>query len=162
MRRADSRSADSRRPRRRRSRSWRSRSRSPRPSSRSCLRSGGRSPQRRSPLRSRSRRSRSVDGERPGNGDRPVAEELAEVTSDIVDGIPRSSGEKTWRAEVCVPRESGGGSLGKRGTTSIRGPNRITKDLAQDDIDSLTNAFKEGGTKAVRKCQQDLKRSWVK
>uniref|UniRef100_A0A7S1FD96 Uncharacterized protein n=1 Tax=Noctiluca scintillans TaxID=2966 RepID=A0A7S1FD96_NOCSC len=116
-----------------------------------------RSPARRSPLRSSSpRRSRSVDVSRQDDrGDD------SEVTSQIVDGIRRSSGEQTWRAEVSVPRETGGGSLGKRGTTSIRGPNRISKEMAQDDIDLLKKAFKEGGSKEVRKCQQELNRSWV-
>lgn len=79
-----------------------------------------------------------------------------------MDGIKRSSGEPTWRAEVIVPREGGSGNLGKRGTTAIRGPNRVDKDQARDDIDKMVEAFKTGGSNAIRKCQRELNQSWVK
>jgi len=79
-----------------------------------------------------------------------------------VDGIPRSTGEKTWRAEVIVPREGGAGPLGKRGTTAIRGPNRTNKEQASDDVENLVAAFKAGGANEIRKVQRELNRSWVK
>lgn len=85
-----------------------------------------------------------------------------EVTTNIIEGIPRSSGEATWRAEVTVPREGGAGPLGKRGTTAIRGPNRIDKDLVQEDIEKLVEAFRSGGSNEVRRVQQELNRSWLK
>merc|ERR1712157_706106 len=88
--------------------------------------------------------------------------EQGEVTTSIVDGIPRSSGEKTFRAEVTVPRQGGAGPLGKRGTTSIRGPNRIDKDMVREDIDKLVEAFKSGGSNEIRRVQRELNRSWVK
>lgn len=68
----------------------------------------------------------------------------------------------TWRAEIIVPRESGAGTLGKRGTTAIRGPNRVSKEIVRDDIDRLVEAFKKGGSNEVRKCQRELNQSWVK
>jgi len=86
----------------------------------------------------------------------------AELQTAIIDGIPRSSGEATWRAEVTVPRVGAPGPLGKRGTTAIRGPNRIDKDMAQDDIDKLVEAFNSGGANEIRRVQRELNRSWVK
>lgn len=85
------------------------------------------------------------------------------ITSGVVDGIPRSSGEATYRAEVNVPRDNGAspGPLGKRGLTAIRGPNRIDRDKARDDVKILVEAFKRGGPSEVRKVQKDLNRSWV-
>ncbi|CAE7234785.1 unnamed protein product, partial [Symbiodinium pilosum] len=85
----------------------------------------------------------------------------AEITSSIIDGIPRSSGERTYRAEVNVPRENGSGPLGKRGLTAIRGPNRIDRSKAEADVKTLIEAFKRGGPAEVRKQQKELNRSWV-
>ncbi|CAJ1347943.1 unnamed protein product, partial [Effrenium voratum] len=79
----------------------------------------------------------------------------AEITTAIIDGIPRSSGENTYRAEVNVPRENGSGPLGKRGLTAIRGPNRIDKGKAEDDVRLLVDAFKRGGPPEVRKQQKE-------
>ncbi|CAJ1427385.1 unnamed protein product [Effrenium voratum] len=116
------------------------------------------------------------DAARPGSG-LPAREEAkteekepeakaddddgAEITTAIIDGIPRSSGENTYRAEVNVPRENGSGPLGKRGLTAIRGPNRIDKGKAEDDVRLLVDAFKRGGPPEVRKQQKELNRSWV-
>ncbi|CAK9093064.1 Uncharacterized protein SCF082_LOCUS43777, partial [Durusdinium trenchii] len=67
-----------------------------------------------------------------------TAEGSEEISMGVVDGIPRSSGEATYRAEVNVPRENGGaGPLGKRGLTAVRGPNRIDRQKAQEDVRTL-------------------------
>eukprot|EP00927_Polykrikos_kofoidii_P015307 TRINITY_DN16784_c0_g1_i5.p1 TRINITY_DN16784_c0_g1~~TRINITY_DN16784_c0_g1_i5.p1 ORF type:complete len:211 (+),score=23.44 TRINITY_DN16784_c0_g1_i5:327-959(+) len=89
-------------------------------------------------------------------------EDPSQVATAIIDGIPRSSGEPTWRAEVTVPREGAAGPLGKRGTTAIRGPNRISKELAQEDVEQLVHAYKDGGSNEIRRVQRELNRSWVK
>lgn len=61
-----------------------------------------------------------------------------------------------------MPREGAAGPLGKRGTTAIRGPNRIDKDLAQEDVDKLVDSYRSGGSNEIRRVQRELNRSWVK
>jgi len=61
-----------------------------------------------------------------------------------------------------VPRDSGSGALGKRGSTVIRGPNRIDVKRAELDIEEMIQAFKIGGSAEVRKAQQALNRDWIK
>mmetsp|Transcript_56718 Transcript_56718/g.133134 ORF Transcript_56718/g.133134 Transcript_56718/m.133134 type:complete len:205 (-) Transcript_56718:10-624(-) len=85
----------------------------------------------------------------------------SEIHTAVIDGIPRSNGDPTWRAEVTVPREGGAGPLGRRGTTNIRGPNRVDRNLVHGDIDKLVQAYKDGGSQLIRQTQRDLNRSWV-
>lgn len=130
-----------------------------------------RSPRRRSPPARRSSSERSFtpewrkrkrnDEEKSQNDEQK--DENDEITSGVVDGIPRSSGEATYRAEVNVPRDNGSntGPSGKRGLTAIRGPNRIDRDKAHEDVRLLVDAFKRGGPPEVRKTQKELNRSWV-
>eukprot|EP00971_Amphidinium_carterae_P023679 467199-Amphidinium_carterae.1 len=84
----------------------------------------------------------------------------SEIHTAVIDGIPRSNGDPTWRAEVTVPREGGAGPLGRRGTTNIRGPNRVDRNLVHGDIDKLVQAYKDGGSQLIRQTQRDLNRSW--
>eukprot|EP00931_Biecheleriopsis_adriatica_P004933 TRINITY_DN106516_c0_g1_i1.p1 TRINITY_DN106516_c0_g1~~TRINITY_DN106516_c0_g1_i1.p1 ORF type:complete len:182 (-),score=12.58 TRINITY_DN106516_c0_g1_i1:41-586(-) len=156
-------------PSRRRSRSRR---RSP---SRRRSRSRQQSPRRRHAPSPQMRRSRSASftpewrRKGPASKDtdeaRPDSErtdgDSSDISAAVVDGIPRSSGESTYRAEVNVPRENGSGPLGKRGLTAIRGPNRVDKGKAKADLEKLVDAFKRGGAAEVRKEQKDLNRSWV-
>lgn len=167
---------------RRRSYSRRRRSPPRRRSPRRRSRSPRRSPPRRSPPRRRSsseprsfspewrqgpKRDKSDKADKADEKEEKHEEVNGEgevsMTSGVVDGIPRSSGEATYRAEVNVPRDNGAtpGPLGKRGLTAIRGPNRIDKNKARDDVKILVDAFKRGGPSEVRKTQKDLNRSWV-
>lgn len=70
--------------------------------------------------------------------------------------MPRASGDLTWRAEITIPREGGSGLLGKRGTTQVRGPSRVNKDVVQEDIDQLVDGYKKGGNNEMRKVQREL------
>ena len=52
--------------------------------------------------------------------------------------------------QVNVPRENGAGPLGKRGLTAVRGPNRIDRTKAEEDVRLLVEAYKRGGRQKLQ------------
>ncbi|CAE8708917.1 unnamed protein product, partial [Polarella glacialis] len=136
-------------PSRRRSRSRRRspvRRRSPSPPPRRPARSRSRSPPRkrsrsRSPPRKRSRSKSEKSTKAPAKPTSNAAadgdDEPFEMKWEIVDGVAKLNGDKSYRAELMVPRPQG--RMGMRaGTISIRGPSRLVKYLAASNEDAIS------------------------
>eukprot|EP00927_Polykrikos_kofoidii_P069275 TRINITY_DN64668_c0_g1_i1.p1 TRINITY_DN64668_c0_g1~~TRINITY_DN64668_c0_g1_i1.p1 ORF type:complete len:213 (+),score=29.90 TRINITY_DN64668_c0_g1_i1:82-720(+) len=140
---------------------------------RSSSRSRSRCGRRRSPVRSQSRpksrplsRSRSRSPPRskpqPKSSDAKSAEDTVatsvdanpgEVTTRVIDGAPNRNGDKTWLAEVYVPRP-----LPMRpGTICVRGPLRFDIAFAEEDANRLVNAHTEGGYKGIQEFRNKLR-----
>ena len=79
------------------------------------------------------------------------------VQAEVVAGIPRSNGDKTFRAEVDVPR----GNESRGGKVQIRGPNRSDRGSCEQDIKAFVKAFEDEGASGGRKVQRELQRGWI-
>lgn len=90
----------------------------------------------------------------------------AKFETKIDEGVPRSSGEKTYRAEIYLPRV-GGTRPGlpatadtKQRTVCIRGPSRPDKQAAEEDARRLLEAAGEhGDVNKVRDVQKQMGKS---
>jgi len=81
----------------------------------------------------------------------------------IEEGVPKGSGDKTWRAEIYLPRLGGtrpgmpATSETKQRTVCIRGPSRSDRAAAEVDAQKLLEAAGDTGDAArVRQMQKQL------
>eukprot|EP00971_Amphidinium_carterae_P035636 701581-Amphidinium_carterae.1 len=90
--------------------------------------------------------------EAPREKDTPAAEGDAVVTK-VVDGERNRAGDKTWLAEIYVPRPP----PMRPGTICVRGPLRFDKNVAEEDSRRLAKAHEKGGYKEVQECRNQLR-----
>uniref|UniRef100_A0A7S2BDQ1 Uncharacterized protein n=1 Tax=Alexandrium andersonii TaxID=327968 RepID=A0A7S2BDQ1_9DINO len=124
-------------------------------------RSDSRSPSRRSPPRRRARsRSRSPRRDSPedrrGSGPPPEADSGAPPPegapkAEVVESEARqSTGEKTYRAEIQMPKMMRYNYDGKARTMSVRGPLRVDREQAKRDAEELEREAAKGDTSSVK------------
>eukprot|EP00928_Gymnodinium_smaydae_P090898 TRINITY_DN7460_c0_g1_i1.p1 TRINITY_DN7460_c0_g1~~TRINITY_DN7460_c0_g1_i1.p1 ORF type:complete len:652 (-),score=61.66 TRINITY_DN7460_c0_g1_i1:59-1972(-) len=85
--------------------------------------------------------------EQAGVGTEP---DQSEVTSNVVEGVARAGGQATWRAELGVPRGNGQSHI------PVRGPNRTSREDAENDVREFLDGWERGGIKCVREVQREL------
>mmetsp|Transcript_93350 Transcript_93350/g.247836 ORF Transcript_93350/g.247836 Transcript_93350/m.247836 type:complete len:144 (-) Transcript_93350:55-486(-) len=119
-----------------------------------------RSPPRRhsKPSRSRSRSPRrdSSPADRRGSGPPPDADDGARapegaLKAEVVESEARqSTGEKTYRAEIQMPKLMRYNYDGKARTMAVRGPLRVDKEQAKKDAAELEREAAKGDTSTVK------------
>lgn len=110
---------------------------------------------------SNGRQASSVPRQSQGDDDKTQHGEIpqATVTMEIVDGVTRVTGDKTYQAQIYVPRVGAVHSLNpgqKPPTVCIRGPSRVDKHIAEDDGQKFKTAFEEGGIQELRRVRATL------
>lgn len=76
-----------------------------------------------------------------------------------MDGVTRANGDKTYQAQIYVPRPGSMHSLNpgqKPPTVCIRGPSRHDLASAEEDGTKMKQAFLEGGIAELRKTRAGL------
>eukprot|EP00747_Dinoflagellata_sp_TGD_P167758 gnl/TRDRNA2_/TRDRNA2_192804_c0_seq1.p1 gnl/TRDRNA2_/TRDRNA2_192804_c0~~gnl/TRDRNA2_/TRDRNA2_192804_c0_seq1.p1 ORF type:complete len:144 (-),score=6.52 gnl/TRDRNA2_/TRDRNA2_192804_c0_seq1:102-533(-) len=134
-----------------------------------------RSPSRSPPRKKRRSRSRSRERARSRSRSRSPArisrankqsddEPIPGCRVEISDGIPRSNGDKTFRAEILIPRpdDPSRPQFKSGGVITLRGPSRVNERDAEDDGDALLKAASEKGMGALRQLQKKMKGDTVK
>eukprot|EP00927_Polykrikos_kofoidii_P001220 TRINITY_DN10443_c0_g1_i2.p1 TRINITY_DN10443_c0_g1~~TRINITY_DN10443_c0_g1_i2.p1 ORF type:complete len:358 (-),score=43.33 TRINITY_DN10443_c0_g1_i2:219-1292(-) len=103
------------------------------------------------------RRARGPTETKVEGGDGHVDED---VVVEIVDGITRVSGEKTYQAQAYAPRPGVSfqsvGSANKMPTVCIRGPSRVDKMTAEDDAAKMKQGYHDGGIVQLRRVRASL------
>mmetsp|Transcript_30152 Transcript_30152/g.82872 ORF Transcript_30152/g.82872 Transcript_30152/m.82872 type:complete len:210 (-) Transcript_30152:127-756(-) len=123
------------------------------PSARKERQSETPSRRRRSPSPSPRAKSKSP----PPRREQPV--EDGETIAEVVPAAPKPGGELTsWQAELQAPRPGAVHRPEQKAMkVIIRGPIRVSKERAKEDLDKLVDAYKKGGLAAARKLQGEMK-----
>jgi len=72
----------------------------------------------------------------------------------VVDGVPRQDKRETWRAEIYLPRPGAPLAHRDRGSVCIRGPNRFTREEAEDDLEQCKQTADQAGDDAAKQVRQ--------
>eukprot|EP00927_Polykrikos_kofoidii_P086274 TRINITY_DN9619_c0_g2_i1.p1 TRINITY_DN9619_c0_g2~~TRINITY_DN9619_c0_g2_i1.p1 ORF type:complete len:363 (-),score=45.94 TRINITY_DN9619_c0_g2_i1:60-1148(-) len=85
------------------------------------------------------------------------------VTTKVIEGDPKKTGDRTWLAEVFVPRPGSGNFPANRpgGTICVRGPLHLNIKGAVEDARSFARAHVRGGYKELQKLRTEMRsRVW--
>merc|ERR1712110_1366837 len=96
-----------------------------------------------------------------GNGGRDDAVDAEGVDGRVIDGQPKINGDKTWLAELQVPRPGTQEWGGRVGSLCVRGPLRMDRKIAEDDLELFKQTHKRFGIKELQKVRSELRnKAW--